>query len=204
MKLSHKSESLEPKTEFQASCELISNKIKQDISSIVNFTRLMTLQHNLMVQRLNQCRDPFKYAWNGANYGWNKDGRLFINRITDEQKTELGPWERVREEESKKIAQMSIYQLFDYIQFIVDSDSVKNIETHHCWIMFHNHRSEEIFRVSGLDAAAEYKQTIISILAKLKSQLAGKTTSKKENSKGNSLGLTKRLFNSLLRRINNI
>ena len=157
----------------------------------------MALQHNLMLLRLNQCWDPFKYVWNGSDYGWNK-GRLFINRITDEVKTELGPWERVREEESQKIAQMSIVQLFDYTQHIVDSetisDSLQNIETHHCWIMSHNLRSEEIFTVSGLDAAAEYKQTIISILAKLKSQLAGKTCL----TKGNSLGLTKRLLNSLL------
>ena len=135
----------------------------------------------------NQWWDPFKCVWNDRDYPWN-------NGITDKQLTEPGPWDRVLEEESQKIVSMSISQIFDYIQFIVDSDSDWKIQGRHNWIISHNLRPKEIFRVSGLDAAAEYKQTIISILAKLKSQLAGKANLKK---KGKSLSFTKRLFNSL-------
>ena len=132
-----------------------------------NFTR----QANMLQQ--NQWWNPFKCVWN-ARSPWNFG-------VTDKQLTEPGPWERVRQEESQKVASMSISQVFDYIQLIVNSDSDWKIEAHHKWIMFHNLRSEEIFRVSGLSAAAEYKQTIIFILAELKSRLAGKTKLKKGN-----------------------
>ena len=116
-----------------------------------------------------QYWDPFKCVWNDDS----QSSQWWHNGITDKQKTEPGPWKRVREGEWKKMISMSMPQLFDYIKLIVDSRW--RIEAHFSWIL----KSDEIFRVSGSAAAAEYKQTITSILVKLKSYLEGKTSYKK-------------------------
>ena len=100
----------------------------------------------------NLWLDPFNCVW--------KD-------LTDP----LDSWERVQEEESQKVASMSISQVFNYIQFIVESDWT--MQAHHSWIMVSIFR---IVRVSGISAAAEYKQAIIFILTKVKQRLAGKTS----------------------------
>ena len=89
---------------------------------------------------------------------------------------------------------MSISQVFDYVQFVVDSDSDWKIQASHRWIMLDNVRPEEIFKVSSLSAATEYKKTINFMLTKLQSRLAGKTSLKK----GESMRLTKRNFYTLL------
>ena len=103
----------------------------------------------------NLWLDPFNCVW--------KD-------LTDP----LDSWERVQEEESQKVASMTICQVFDYIQFIVESDW--RMQAYHSWIMVSIFR---IVSVSGISAAAEYKQAIIFILTKVKQRLAGKTSLKK-------------------------
>ena len=112
----------------------------------------------------NLWLDPFKCVWND---------------LTDP----LNNWERVRAEESQKVASMTISQVYDYIQFIVESDW--RMQAYHSWIMVSIFR---IVRVSGISAAAEYKQAIIFILTKVKQRLAGKTILKQ----GISMRSTKR------------
>ena len=64
-----------------------------------------------------QYWDPFKCVWNDDS----QSSQWWHNGITDKQKTEPGPWKRVREGEWKKMISMSMPQLFDYIKLIVDS-----------------------------------------------------------------------------------
>lgn len=95
--------------------------------------------------------DPFKGVWNNPNWAIGN-----------------GPWKMVQEKEFQKIACMSTAQLFDYINFVIQTPIYK-MEGEHLRIL----RIENTFETPGRYAADEYKNTINSVLVELKSLLEG-------------------------------
>ena len=89
--------------------------------------------------------NPFRYTWEQHNY---------------EQATVPGPWKQFQDEEFQKITSMSTDQLFDYIRHLVFS-SIEWMAVYHMMVLAYN----------GQDVAAEYKNTMLSILMKLKGRL---------------------------------
>ena len=77
-----------------------------------------------------------------------------------ERSTEPGYWKTFQDEEFQKITSMSTDQLFDYIRHLVFS-SIEWMAVYHMMVLAYN----------GQDVAAEYKNTMLSILMKLKGRL---------------------------------
>ena len=82
------------------------------------------------------------------------------------QSTGPGPWKEIRDKYDRKFNSMSTDQLFHYIK-ICGSGSSRTIARYQMWV----YTREKFHGLTGTDAAAEYKNTMISILMKLKTRL---------------------------------
>ena len=96
--------------------------------------------------------NPFRNIWEGDYY----------------RSTGPGPWKEIRDNEFRKINSMSIDQLFHHIRH-AGSNSITVIRIYQVWM--YQMRYDKFYGLSGADAAAEYKNTMTSILMKLKTRL---------------------------------
>jgi len=86
-------------------------------------------------------------------------------------KRKIGPWKRVQNEEFEKIDALSGEQIFDYTKQVVRRPvEIFRMDHYHVYI------SPIFFGSTGPDAAAEYKNTMISILMKLKNRFQRELT----------------------------
>ena len=82
--------------------------------------------------------------------------------------TDPSPWRRFQDEELQRIISMSTDQLFGYIRHVVTSyNIIQSMMVYHMMALAYSFHG-----LPGPDIAAEYKNTMLSLLMKLKGRLA--------------------------------
>ena len=106
-------------------------------------------------------------VWNPLDCIWETDR----NGKGVRWKRKIGPWKRVQKEEFEKIDALSGEQIFDYTKQVVGTSTGLFQQNH-----YHVYICPIFFGLPGPDAAVEYKNTMLSILMKLKNRFQRELT----------------------------